>query len=178
MLWSIDASCGGKDLGAKGIINKDNIYEKDLSLIYAKMFGEELKKINQTIMYTRTTDAFITLKNRVELVKFTKPDVFISFQFNASLNKKTRGSEAWVYDIENLSPIIKDLGETMTRGTNFLNRGIIQKQQNFLLQEITVPRIIFKIGYLTNPNECYLCQNNKFQKTVITQLKQSVISYI
>ena len=61
----IDAGHGGPDPGAV----RNNIKEKDLTLMAAKILKKELLKKNFKVYLTRSSDRYIKLKNRVKFAR-------------------------------------------------------------------------------------------------------------
>ena len=90
----IDAGHGGHDSGALGSANK----EKDLALQMALKVGATIEAQHPDIevIYTRTTDVFIPLHQRIGLANRKKADLFISIHCNFISNPKTRGTETFV----------------------------------------------------------------------------------
>ncbi len=90
----IDAGHGGHDSGCLGSHSK----EKDVALALALKTGKliEEKFPDVKVIYTRTTDVFISLIERANIANRAKADLFISFHCNASKNKAAYGSETYV----------------------------------------------------------------------------------
>ena len=77
----IDAGHGGKDVGALGL----NSHEKDINLSVALLLGNELKSRykNMKVLYTRSSDIFVTIKGRMDKAKSAHADLFISLHCNS-----------------------------------------------------------------------------------------------
>jgi N-acetylmuramoyl-L-alanine amidase len=106
----IDAGHGGKDPGALGPSSR----EKDINLAIALKTGEYLKRYvsNVEVLYTRTTDVFVGLKERAEFANKNKADLFISIHANWVSSKNIRGAETYVMGIskdeQNLEVAMKE----------------------------------------------------------------------
>ncbi len=91
----IDPGHGGKDPGAC----YGKIYEKDIVLDVALKLGNKIKKSYPSIkvVYTRSTDKYLTLKERGILANKADGDIFISIHVNSTDDKVTRatGSETF-----------------------------------------------------------------------------------
>ena len=83
----IDAGHGGADPGAI----RNNIKEKNLTLIAAKLLKNNLEKRAFTVFLTRQTDKYIRLKNRVKFARNRSADLFISLHADSTKNKNTNG---------------------------------------------------------------------------------------
>lgn len=83
----IDPGHGGHDYGAVG----DKTNEKTINLAVAKKFGKlienNLKDVK--VVYTRSNDTFISLKDRANIANRAKGDLFISIHVN-SVDKKSK----------------------------------------------------------------------------------------
>ncbi len=91
----LDAGHGGKDPGAMG----NGITEQDFTLKMAKKVGELLKQKGFTVLYTRSTNEYITLQDRPDIANAKKADLFISIHVNASVDPAIHGLETYYLDI-------------------------------------------------------------------------------
>ncbi|MDE6448528.1 MAG: N-acetylmuramoyl-L-alanine amidase, partial [Muribaculaceae bacterium] len=86
----IDAGHGGKDVGARGV----KAYEKNITLAVARRLGEKVKKEckDVKVVYTRSDDSFVSLKDRADIANEAHGDLFVSIHVNsvAKKNKKRR----------------------------------------------------------------------------------------
>ncbi|MFQ6342908.1 N-acetylmuramoyl-L-alanine amidase [Campylobacter sp. VTCC 70190] len=89
----IDAGHGGKDSGALSD-KKGSLREKDIVLSASLKLGAELKKRGYKVLYTRSTDKFINLRDRTKYANDKKADLFLSIHANAAPNAtKAKSSE-------------------------------------------------------------------------------------
>lgn len=94
----IDPGHGGKDVGARG----QRAYEKNINLAVAKKFGDKVKEEckDVKVVYTRDTDAFVSLKDRAEIANKAGGDLFVSIHVNSvaakARNRRTiNGAEVY-----------------------------------------------------------------------------------
>ena len=78
----IDAGHGGKDKGAHWY----GVSEKTLTLDVAKRVQTLLKKKGITVAMTRTSDRFVSIKDRAYLANKYSDSIFVSIHFNAHTN--------------------------------------------------------------------------------------------
>ena len=89
----IDAGHGGKDSGALSD-KKGSLKEKDIALSTTLKLGNELKKRGYKVLYTRSSDKFINLRDRTKYANDKRADLFISIHANAAPNAtKAKSSE-------------------------------------------------------------------------------------
>lgn len=89
----IDAGHGGHDNGTSGKVHK----EKDLALDYSLKVGKKIEKEmpDVKVLYTRTTDTFIPLKDRAHFANRNNADLFISIHCNGG-SSTALGTETFV----------------------------------------------------------------------------------
>ena len=91
----IDAGHGGEDPGA--IANRQK--EKDINLAVALKLGKKIRQncSDARVIYTRSKDVFVTLKERANIANKAKADLFISIHTNAAGNTSANGTETYVF---------------------------------------------------------------------------------
>ncbi len=88
----IDAGHGGKDHGA----SKRKVREKDVNLAIAKKLGKILRsKYGIKVVYTRTTDKFVSLRRRARIANQSGADLFVSVHANANRRSNIHGIETY-----------------------------------------------------------------------------------
>ena len=95
----IDAGHGGHDPGAI----HHGVVEKDVNLDVAKRLGEILKKRGYTVKYTRDSNKWLALGERVRKGKNMQGDLFVSIHVNACENTKASGFETYILDFARTS---------------------------------------------------------------------------
>lgn len=92
----IDAGHGGKDSGALG----SRVKEKDIALKLALKLGQYISSniLDARVLFTRTTDKFVPLHQRISLANESKADVFFSIHCNAMMTypSSVSGTETYV----------------------------------------------------------------------------------
>ena len=91
----IDAGHGGKDPGTY----HHNIVERLVTLDVAKTLGRLLENSGFRVVYSRTTDRFLTLSQRTLAANMAKADLFISIHVNSHENPEVTGFETYYLDL-------------------------------------------------------------------------------
>lgn len=88
----IDPGHGGKDPGAPGKTRKTD--EKHIVLSVATKLGDKIKAAypDVKVVYTRSTDVFVELKERANIAKRNKADLFISIHCNSNNSSQPYGA--------------------------------------------------------------------------------------
>lgn len=92
----IDPGHGGKDPGAPGKTSKTS--EKHLVLSISRQLGDKIKQAypDVKVVYTRSTDVFVELKERVNIAKQNKADLFISVHCNSNDSSQPYGASVHI----------------------------------------------------------------------------------
>ena len=92
----IDPGHGGHDPG--GISTDRKTYEKTLTLDIAKRLGKNIseKFPDVKVVFTRTTDVYVTLSERAAIANRNNADLFISVHTNASPSTAAHGTSVHV----------------------------------------------------------------------------------
>ncbi len=97
----IDPGHGGNDRGTGANIGGKTIYEKELTLAFAKELELALKKKNIRVAMTRKDDVFLTLPERTHFANLTKAKLFLSLHLNFAPTQKSSGYELYVLSLNN-----------------------------------------------------------------------------
>ena len=92
----IDAGHGGKD---PGCVSKDRkTYEKNVVLDVCKRFGQKIKEKypDVKVVYTRSTDVYVTLNDRAAIANKNNADLFISIHINANDSPSVHGASVHI----------------------------------------------------------------------------------
>lgn len=87
----IDAGHGGHD---PGCVSRDGkVYEKNINLDIAKKLGSRISAAypDVKVIYTRSTDVFVTLNNRAAIANRNNANLFISIHVNAASSSQAHG---------------------------------------------------------------------------------------
>jgi N-acetylmuramoyl-L-alanine amidase len=97
----IDPGHGGIDKGAIGA--NLNVFEKDITLSYAKELKKELSKYPQyNVVMTRDQDTYLSKDQRKELARKMKADLFISIHADSNSDPNLHGASIYTLSKEAL----------------------------------------------------------------------------
>lgn len=116
----LDAGHGGTDGATKGLFSREKDIALQVALRLGKAIEENIKEVK--VVYTRSTDVFIPLYERIGLANRIKADLFISIHCNSmpikrvisGYRKDSRGRRV---------PIYKTVQSTSTKGTETFVSG-------------------------------------------------------
>lgn len=117
------------------------------------------------------------LYRRLLKIKETKSDLYISIHINWYQNTSMKGAEVLYNSInENNEKLAKsimkefktDLGSTRTIKTTDL----------YMYRNTTTPGVLVECGYLSNPTERTLLQQEDYQKKLAKSITNGIINYL
>ena len=121
----IDAGHGGKDAGAVSADRKT--YEKNVTLAIAKLLGQKISSAypDVRVVYTRTTDRYVTLNDRAEIANDSHADLFISIHINSFSKPSPNGFSAHI------------LGQSSDRNKDLFsfNQELCRRENSVILLE-------------------------------------------
>src|SRR5699024_9700668 len=145
----LDPSHGGKDPGSIGI---DGIKEKDIALDYTQTVANELEKQGATVLLTRSSDKYVSLKDRVRISEAYATDAFISLHFNAFTSSDPNGVSTHYYDANNDQELAQHVQGALQQHTDLNDRGVHQDDYH-VLRKNRDTSILVELGFITNPSD-------------------------
>jgi N-acetylmuramoyl-L-alanine amidase len=108
-LLMLDPGHGGHDPGAVG---KSGILEKDVTLDVARCLTTALQSHSNVIVKsTRESDEFMSLKDRVNIARTARTDLFISIHADSAPTKLARGLSAYSLSAKASDEFARDLAD-------------------------------------------------------------------
>jgi N-acetylmuramoyl-L-alanine amidase len=183
----VDAGHGAPDGGAVGV---NGTVEKDINLAIAKKLAEVLEGKNISVVMTREGDAGIQsdpnasirqmkredMNKRMEIMKESHADLFISIHMNSFQDKKSNGLH--VFYAKN-HPQMKELCDIVQAKMNSVTKAkmhVIQKADSrlFLMKNPPVPAILVECGFLSNAAEEKKLADEDYQARIAWAIADSV----
>lgn len=171
----IDAGHGGMD---EGTHSQDGKYlEKECALSVTREIERILQEQDIKVYYTRTRDEEISKPARVKLVNEVEADLFVSIHCNASsignqTDQTAHGVETLYTErqVKGMAVGNKEFArimlESLCRETGQHNRGIIKREDLYILSHSKVPATIVEIGYMSNPEDLRFMLREKGQEQI------------
>lgn len=174
----IDAGHGGSEVGA----TYGGIYEKDVNLAIAKYVEEELKKHGVRVYMTRTSDVTTSLSSRTTLANSINADLFVSVHNNAIVNKSgIKGTEV----LYPTSTIVKNgisayslavkLQNTVSSLAGTYNKGVINRNNLYVLNHTKMPAVIVEVAYMTNYSDLRKLKDEEFLEKAGRAIAQGIL---
>ena len=151
--------------GAEG----NGLREQDITYRVGKALGDllranpefEVRESRPTPETTLGSSNTTSLQRRVQDANSWGADYFLSIHTNASSNPTATGIEAFVYEAN--SPAFRlgeDIMASLSAATGLQDRGTKVRPGLYVLRRTAMPAILAEIGFITNPSDAALMNNN------------------
>ncbi len=176
----IDPGHGSIDTGA----HHGNLYEKNVNLQLAFFLEKEINQAYLDPVLTRTEDKLFRdsrredLRHRPQVAIENKADLFISIHANHFPTTQPSGSQIFYkpgcQESKKLAENIKkELQKLRPENDRSVNPG-----SYYVLNKTPVPAILIESGFLSNPTDRTLLQNQDYLIKMAVAIKDGVVNYL
>ncbi|MGM0602737.1 MAG: N-acetylmuramoyl-L-alanine amidase [Bacillota bacterium] len=172
----IDPGHGGFDPGAVG---KNGLKEKEVNLAVAKYLAEMLEDSGQSVVMTRNSDEFISLKQRVSTANKSGAAMFVSIHANAFNDPLSNGTETYYSRVksEDSKKLAEYLQKELETGLGLFGRGV--KEENlYVIKYTQMPAALIETAFLSNAHEETLLSQDMFRKKAARAIYRGIIKYM
>lgn len=183
----IDAGHGGSDPGKVG---EPDILEKDINLSLSLKLQKLLEKKNFKVYMTRNGDYNLAdskdnqkrsdLSNRKQLIFENDPVAVISIHQNSYPSSDVHGAQVFYPQGSEKSKMLADsIQSSLIKGLDPKNhRQAKANAEYYLFRNNPYPIVIVECGFLSNPEELKLLQDNTYQKKAVHSIYQGLKNYL
>ena len=178
---------GGFDPGKVGVNQSP---EKDINLAISKKLSEILASNGYTVYMTRTEDVALCqgderskkladMKSRVAMIEEKAPSLVVSIHQN-SFSAGTRGAQVFYHtksvEGKRLAGILQ---QTIREAVGDDNRRVEKANDSYyMLRKVSCPLVIVECGFLSNPEEEALLQDEKYQKKMAQGIAEGIENFL
>ncbi|GGE54657.1 germination-specific N-acetylmuramoyl-L-alanine amidase [Pullulanibacillus camelliae] len=184
----LDPGHGGPDGGA----DSNDVQEDDIALEITKKVRDYLQEAGALVIMTRERDVDLAdedtkglsnrksqdLNRRLDIIKKSDPDMFISIHLNKIPSSKWRGAQTFYHpksdENKKLASFIQDSLRKDLANTDRQAKAI---EHVFLLKQSTVPSSLVEVGFLSNDVERSLLVKNKYQNKIAESIYKGIFRY-
>lgn len=184
----LDPGHGGFDGGMTG---KSGISEKVLNLIYAQKLAVLLEQEGFCVVLTRNTDAGLydetsgnkkaqDMQRRCAIIEKVQPLLTISIHQNSyPQDSSVRGPQVFYYkesaEGEKLAECIQsEMNEQLKIARPRMKKA---NENYYILKHSAGTAVLVEVGFLTNPEEEQLLQQEEYQNRVVRAMADAVLKY-
>lgn len=163
----IDLGHGGYDPGAVG---KGGTKESDVVLKIGKYLESMLREFDIEVSFTRISDKYVSLNDRVKLANGYGADYFVSIHVNSCSDSSVRGVEVWQYSSDKkLEAFSSGVCDDISMILKIRNRGIKYSKSLYVLKNTLMKAALIEIDFISNEN-CEKDLNNDSNIKVIAEV--------
>lgn len=182
----LDAGHGGRDAGCSG--RDTDVKESDLNLAIVKKLKKQLTNYGFNVVLTRENKSGLYSQNvdnykkddmqkRADKILKSKAHLVISVHQNSFPDRYQRGAQAFYLkgdtDGESFAKSLqKQFVKLLPHARSEANFG-----DYYMLKVVNVPTVIVECGYLTNPEEERLLQNDIYQDRIAYSILCGIVDY-
>lgn len=184
----VDVGHGGNDPGMIGV---GGLEEKKINLEIALKLAKVLEKEGYQVLLTRDGDYGLyeentrnqkaqDLQKRIALIKEAGPLLAVSIHQNSYEDPEVYGPQVFYYESspegERLAKCIQD---AMNQGLEVERPRVAKGNRTYyLLKRSDAVLNIVECGFLTNPGEAQLLQQEKYQQKVAESIAEGICAYL
>lgn len=181
----VDPGHGGFDPGKPGINGAD---EKDLNLKISLKLRDYLEQAGAVVIMTRTTDDDVDgmdgikykSKDMAERKKLAVGgDVLVSIHQNSFTQPSIRGAQTFYSSQSSQGKILAEaIQKSIKEYVDHQNKREAKSNSNYYVLRATgIPAVIVECGFLTNPDEEKLLNNDEYQDKMAWSIYLGIIKY-
>lgn len=184
----IDAGHGGADPGKVGV---NGTLEKDINLEIALALQEALEEEGMTVVLTRHNDSGLydenssnkkmqDMRGRLAIIEESNADLVVSIHQNSFSDSSVCGPQVFYYETSEKGAEAAKLMQDALNTELEIARPRVQKGNDnyFLLTKCSKVMIIAECGFLSNPEEEALLNDEDYQERIVEALKQGICEYL
>lgn len=184
----LDPGHGGEDPGMVGV---DELEEKGINLEIAQKLQDILKKLGYSVEMTRQEDKGLydagspnkkaqDMQRRIAFLKEKAPALTVSIHQNSFSDPGVKGPQVFYYESSEKG---KKLAEKIQEALNQLlkperPRTVKGNTSYYLLKKSPCPLVIVECGFLTNPQEAELLQQEAYQEKTAEAIAEGIRQYL
>lgn len=171
----IDPGHGGKE--NVGVIGKQELFEKDLTLAISWDLKTILEDLGAKVVLTREKDEYLSLNNRAKITNEVRPNFFVSIHMNSFRNENISGIEIYHYRGDKEGEVLANfIIESMSKQLKSVNRGV-KISDFYLLKTVTTSALQIEVAYLSNPEEENKFMDEGYVKSVAWSIAEGITKY-
>ena len=186
----LDAGHGGEDGGA---VSKNGVSESNLNLKITLKVQQLLEQSGATVILTRSDENAIydldkktlkekkvsDIKNRVKIGNESSADFFISIHLNKIPQSQYSGWQTFFKDGDEESKMLaQNIQKNLNNSIQKENKRESLKISNiYIIDNVEIPTAIVECGFLSNPEEEKLLQQEEYQNKLAWGIYTGIMDY-
>ena len=184
----IDPGHGGFDPGKVGV---GEVLEMDINLAISLKLKALLEQNDVTVVMTRKKDEGLSgsgegskknsdMRNRVQQVNGAGADLAVSIHQNSFTESSSRGAQVFYHGNSGEGKVLAELLQDQLKATlkDGNHRMAKANDSYYMLKKTECPFAIVECGFLSNPDEAALLQEESYQEKVAWAIHLGILQYL
>ena len=184
----IDAGHGGIDPGKIGIHGEQ---EKEINLKIAEILKTFLELDGYEVVMTRTEDGGLydentsnkkvqDMKRRIEVIEEADPILVVSIHQNSYPDPAIKGAQVFYHkSSEKGKRLAGILQQSIKEKADKENHRVEKANASYyMLRKVSCPIVIVECGFLSNPDEERLLNDEKYQKKMVEGIAEGIENFL
>lgn len=151
----------------------EKVLEKSGAIVYLTRY-DDYDLANPKIRKRKKSD----LNNRAKIINNSDADLYISIHLNSIASSTWSGAQVFYDDVNSKN---YDLAKLMQEqlSTDLKTKREVKEIKTMLMnRKIKIPGILIEAGFLSNPSDRYLLQQDEYQYKLVNSISKAVINYL
>ena len=184
----IDPGHGGGDPGKVGV---DGSLEKDINLAISQYLKKELQDKNYKVIMTREKDTGLydesdtnkkiaDLHKRIEIMNQSDVKLVVSIHQNSFTGESSKGAQVFYHkSSEKGKRLAGILQQSIKEKADKENHRVEKANASYyMLRKVSCPIVIVECGFLSNPDEERLLNDEKYQKKMVEGIAEGIENFL
>lgn len=179
----IDPGHGGSDVGAIGVYNGEDIYEKTLDIKISTYLNTYLKNSGVSTYMIRDGDQTVDIYDRPEIANEKDGYLYLSIHNNAAANTEAKGVQVFYSDSTPSFENIKNkkwaqvfYDEIASLGLN--KAGLKDNNKYIVINKTKMPAAILECAFMTNKDDLEKLLDDEFLKQIAMKIGDATIKVL
>lgn len=115
------------------------------------------------------------LANRANMINSSDADMYLSIHLNSSSNTSWKGAQVFYDDINDNNRKLANIFQKNFNKYLNSNRNIQEISTLYMYKRITKPGLLLELGFISNPNDRYLLNQDDYQNKIVNILTDSLL---
>lgn len=178
----IDSGHGGWDPGRTGKSGSD---EKDINLEIANHLQAYLEYSGAYVVLSRAEDEALgktkrqDMNERKKIAEDSKADILISIHQNAFPQASIKGAQVFYYNGSEKGKVLASkIQERLKAEVDPENKRVSKPNTDYyILKKMEIPSVIIECGFLSNPKEEQLLNNDEYRQKIAWAIYMGITDY-
>ncbi len=177
---AVDPGHGGTNPGAVG----NGTEETDNNLAVALKLRQKLVQAGAKVVLTRSEDRTVApvgsslgeeLQARLDIAEANHADIFVSIHSNSNPDPSIAGAMTF-YPSGKANELAQEVQNSIIRHTDAIDKGT-SPATFYVLRNSTIPSILIEMGFVSNPREASLLQEDSYRNKLAEGTFDGIVRY-